>query len=323
MHELVSVDDVRAAAERIGARVHRTPTLSSASLGAMIGVDRLFLKCENLQKTGSFKVRGALNRLLTMGSTARDRGVVTISAGNHAQALAWAAGSAGVAATVVMPDGASGTKAAASREYGAEVVFGGTVHESFELAYELANTRGLTFVHPFDDPAIIAGQGTVGLEILDQVPAMATVVVPVGGGGQISGICASIGALRPDVDIFGVEPVGAAAMRLSLDRGEASRIEHIDTIADGLAPPMAGELTFAHVRARASDVLTVTDGDIANAMTLLLSRTKLLAEPAGAAGVAALIAGKVPLPASGSVVAVVTGGNVDLDRLAALLATAD
>ncbi len=322
MPELVSVDDVRAAAERIGASVHRTPTLSSRSLGAVIGVDRLFLKCENLQKTGSFKVRGALNRLVTLDSAAQARGVVTISAGNHAQALAWAAGSAGVGATVVMPDGASVTKAAASREYGAEVVFGGNVHESFELAYELADTRGLTFVHPFDDPAIIAGQGTVGLEILDQLPDVATVVVPVGGGGQIAGICASIGALRPDVDIFGVEPVGAAAMRLSLDRGVASRIAHIDTIADGLAPPMAGELTFAHVRERATDVLTVTDSDIAQAMALLLSRTKLLAEPAGAAAVAALMAGKIPETANGSVVAVVTGGNVDLDRLADLLAMA-
>ncbi len=322
MPVLVTIDNVRDAAQRIRGTVHRTPVLGSTTLGRMSGLTGLQLKCENLQKTGSFKVRGALNRLLTLSPEARDRGVVTISAGNHAQALAWAATAAGVSSIVVMPDGASVTKAAASREYGAEVIMGGPVSEAFELAVRLAEERNMTFVHPFDDPEIVAGQGTVGLEIVEQCPDVGAVVVPVGGGGQIAGICAAVGALRPDVLIYGVEPEGAAAMRKSLDVGRAARIDEIDTIADGLAPPMAGELNFAHVRAQAADVFTVPDSEISRAMALLLSRTKLLAEPAGAAAVAALVHGRVPRPTSGSVVAVITGGNVDLDRLAELLAVA-
>jgi threonine dehydratase len=288
----------------------------------MSGQDRLLLKCENLQKTGSFKVRGALNHILTMDPDARARGVVTISAGNHAQAVAWAAGRVETRATVVMPRGASPTKARASEGYGAEVIIDGSVHEAFGLARDIAQRRGMTFLHPFDDPAVIAGQGTVGIEVLEQVPHLSTVVVPVGGGGQIAGVCAGLGELRPDVRIFGVEPEGAAAMRLSLERGVASRIETVDTIADGLAPPMAGELTFAHVQARVEDVVTVTDAEIAHAMSLLLSRAKLLTEPAGAAAVAALVHGKITPSGSGAVVAIVTGGNVDLDRLPDLLALA-
>lgn len=319
VNRLVTLAEVRQAAARIAERVHRTPVVGSRSLGAMAGVSRLLLKCENLQKTGSFKVRGALNRLLTLSASDRGRGVVTISAGNHAQALAWAATAAGIRSVVVMPEGASETKARASREYGAEVVIGGPVSEAFELAMVLAEERGMTFVHPFDDPAIVAGQGTVGLELVDQVPGLATVVVPVGGGGQIAGICAAISELKPDVEIYGVEPEGAAAMRRSLDVGYATRIEEIDTIADGLAPPMAGELNFAHVREQATDVVTVPDTAIAAAMTALLSRTKLLAEPAGAAGIAALLTDRIPVATHGEVAAIVTGGNVDLARLPALL----
>jgi len=317
---LVPLHRVQEAAARLSPVIHRTPLLTSRSLGDRIGTGPVGLKCENLQKTGSFKVRGAFNHLSTLDEAARARGVVTISAGNHAQAIAWAGAATGVASTVVMPEGASATKAAASRGYGAKVILHGTVHEAFALAHELAETRGLTFVHPFDDPAVIAGQGTVGLEIAEQAPDVTTVVVPVGGGGQIAGICAALSGLLPQVRIYGVEPVGAAAMRKSLDVGHASRIQEIDTIADGLAPPMAGELTFEHVRALAADVVTVTDAEIARAMTFLLSRAKLLAEPAGAAAVAALLAGKVPVQPSDKVVAVVSGGNVDLDRLPDLLA---
>lgn len=317
--ELVPLGRVREARTRLGNRIHLTPVMSSRALGERVGCVPLWLKCENLQKTGSFKARGALNRLLTLAPEARERGVVTISAGNHAQALAWAASAAGVRSAVVMPEGASPTKAAASRAYGAEVIMGGPVAEAFDLAHRLADERGMTFVHPFDDPEIVAGQGTVGLELVEQVPELSVVVVPVGGGGQIAGICAAISPLAPDVRIFGVEPEGAAAMRRSLDLGEPTHIREIDTIADGLAPPMAGVLNFAHVRAQATDVITVPDALITEALELLLSRTKLLVEPAGAAAVAGLLSGKIPLPEGGAVAAILSGGNVDLDRLGSLL----
>jgi threonine dehydratase len=280
----------------------------------------VFLKCENLQKTGSFKVRGALNLILELDDVARARGVATISAGNHAQAVGWAAARAGISATVVMPANASPTKVRASEEYGAEVILQGTIFEAFDLALEVAQDRGLTFLHAFDDPLIVAGQGTVGLEIHEDVPDAATVVAPVGGGGLISGVALAMANLAPAVQVFGVEPHGACAMRKSLDEGEAVRIESVDTIADGLGAPMAGELTFEVVRRHVEDVVLVSDDEIREAMAFILERTKLLVEPAGAAGVAALMAGRIPL-ADGPVVAVLSGGNVDLDRLPDLLGT--
>jgi len=278
------------------------------------------LKCENLQKTGSFKVRGALNLILELDDVARSRGVVTISAGNHAQAVAWAAARAGISATVVMPADASPTKARATAEYGAEVILQGTILEVFDLALEVAEERGLTFLHAFDDPFLIAGQGTVGLELLDDVPDVATVVVPLGGGGLISGVALAVANLAPAARVFGVEPHGACAMRKSLDKGEAVHLESVDTIADGLGAPMAGELTFEVVRHHVEDVVLVSDDEIREAMAFVLERAKLLVEPAGAAGVAALLAGRIPL-ADGPVVAVLSGGNVDLDRLPDLLGT--
>ena len=293
--------------------------VSSRTLSERVGRP-VFLKCENLQKTGSFKVRGALNLILELDDVARGPGVVTISAGNHAQAVAWSAARAGISATVVMPANASPTKVRASEEYGAEVILQGTIFEAFDLALEVAQDRGLTFLHAFDDPLIIAGQGTVGLEILEDVPDVATVVAPVGGGGLISGVALAVASLAPGARVFGVEPHGACAMRKSLDKGEAVHLESIDTIADGLGAPMAGELTFEVVRHHVEDVVLVSDDEIREAMAFVLERAKLLVEPAGAAGVAALLAGRIPL-ADGPVVAVLSGGNVDLDRLPDLLGT--
>lgn len=307
------------ARERIGDDVHRTPVFSSRTLGERLGAS-LFLKCENLQKTGAFKVRGALNRVRSLDVDARARGVVTISAGNHAQALAWAATAAGVPATVVMPESAPRSKVDASAAYGAEVVLHGDVFAAFEKALELAEERNLVFVHPFDDEAIVAGQGTVALEVLEQLPEIASVVVPVGGGGLLAGICTVLAHRRPEVRVYGVEPTGADAMRRSLDDGGPVRLDQVDTIADGLGAPMAGEITLEHIRAFAEDVVTVTDAEIARAMALILSRAKLLTEPAGAAGVAALLAGKIPDTGGGPAVAVLSGGNVDLDVLPELLA---
>jgi len=317
MFSIPELEHLQEAQARISGSLHRTPVVSSRTLSERVGRP-VFLKCENLQKTGSFKVRGALNLILELDDVARGPGVVTISAGNHAQAVAWSAARAGISATVVMPANASPTKVRASKEYGAEVILQGTIFEAFDLALEVAQDRGLTFLHAFDDPLIIAGQGTVGLEILEDVPDVATVVAPVGGGGLISGVALAVASLAPGARVFGVEPHGACAMRKSLDKGEAVHLESIDTIADGLGAPMAGELTFEVVRHHVEDVVLVSDDEIRVAMAFVLERAKLLVEPAGAAGVAALLAGRIPL-ADGPVVAVLSGGNVDLDRLPDLL----
>ena len=319
MFSIPELEHLQEAQARISGSLHRTPVVSSRTLSERVGRP-VFLKCENLQKTGSFKVRGALNLILELDDVARGPGVVTISAGNHAQAVAWSAARAGISATVVMPANASPTKVRASEEYGAEVILQGTIFEAFDLALEVAQDRGLTFLHAFDDPLIIAGQGTVGLEILEDVPDVATVVAPVGGGGLISGVALAVASLAPGARVFGVEPHGACAMRKSLDKGEAVHLESIDTIADGLGAPMAGELTFEVVRHHVEDVVLVSDDEIRVAMAFVLERAKLLVEPAGAAGVAALLAGRIPL-ADGPVVAVLSGGNVDLDRLPDLLGT--
>lgn len=306
------------ARERIRHRVHLTPVFSATLLGRRAGV-RLFLKCENLQKTGSFKVRGVLNKLLQLEPEERGRGVVTVSAGNHAQALAWGSRAAGIDCTVVMPEDASRTKVAASRGYGARVVLHGDVFGAFEKARALADEEGRTFVHPFDDPAIVAGQGTIGLELSEQAPDATAVVVPIGGGGLIGGIATALKLYGRPLRVYGVEPEGAAAMRRSLDAGRPVRLEAVDTIADGLASPMAGELTYELVRRHVDDVVTVTDGEISRALGEILGWTKLLAEPAGAAAVAALLAGRLPLAEDERVVCLLSGGNVDLDRLKALL----
>jgi threonine dehydratase len=314
----ISISDIRAAQGRIKGRVHRTPLLSATRLGARAGAT-LYHKCESLQKTGSFKVRGALNRMAQLDDASRKRGVITVSAGNHAQALAWAARDAGVRCTVVMAAAASRTKVDASRGYGAEVVLhGANSIEAFAKAHELAAERSLTFVHPFDDPAIIAGQGTVGLEILEQLDRVNDVIVPIGGGGLIAGIVTAIKEQRPDVRVFGVEPTGAAVMRKSLDEGHPVRLESLTTIADGLAAPMAGDVTYPIVKRYVDDVVLVTDDEIAMAMREILFSAKLLAEGGGAAATAAVLTGKLKLDGR-HVVAVLSGGNVDPSRLREVL----
>lgn len=306
--------DIRAAHARVAPRLHRTPLLSASRLGTRAGVT-LFHKCESLQKTGSFKVRGALNTVSQLDSAARQRGVITVSAGNHAQALAWAARDANVRCTVVMPTTASRTKVDASRGYGAEVVLhGASGIEAFSHARALAEERDLTFVHPFDEPAVIAGQGTVGLEILEQLEDVDDVIVPIGGGGLIAGIAIAVKESRPKVRVFGVEPTGAAVMRRSLDEGHPVRLESMKTIADGLAAPMAGDVTYPVVKRYVDDVVLVTDEEIMGAMREILFSAKLLAEGGGAAATAALLSGKLKLEGR-RVVAVVSGGNVDPARV--------
>lgn len=313
------LEDARAL---IASSVHRTPLLHSRALSDRVGAP-VFLKCENLQKTGAFKVRGALHRLLRLSDEARERGVATVSAGNHAQAVAWAASAAGIKSLVVMPEKASPMKVTASREYGAEVVLHGDARAAFSRVLELADERGMTFVHPFDDEEVVAGHASCGLEIVEDLPDVASVVVPVGGGGLCSGISVAIAATRPDVAVWGVEPEGAPGMHRSLAAGRALHLDSVDTIADGLGAPMAGVLNHAILKEQGRSVVIVSDTEIVEALRLLLERTKLLVEPAGAAGLAALLTGKIPVRPDAPVVVVLSGGNVDLTQLGRLLIGAD
>lgn len=319
----ITLEDVKAARQTIAGRLHRTPLVSSKALGHRIGVS-LYLKLENLQKTGSFKPRGVLTKIAGLSREERKYGLVTASAGNHAQALAWAATAEGVRCTVVMPATAPASKVAATQGYGASVVLVPDVSSVFSRAQSLAEEEGYTFVPPFDDPAIISGQGTVGLEIFEDLPDVGTVVVPIGGGGLISGIALAIKSQRPNVRIVGVEPEGSAAMWRSRQEGKPVQLDRVDTIADGLGAPFAGEITFQVVQHYVDDLVLVTDDQIRSAMALILERCKVLAEPAGAAAVAGLLSGavKVSHDHGAPVVAIVSGGNTDVSRLAALLAKA-
>ena len=316
--DLPTIDDVRAAAERIEPYLHRTPLLGSATLSRMCGHELAF-KCENLQKTGSFKPRGAINRIATLDAESIAKGVITISAGNHAQGVAYAAARLGAEAVVVMPETAVASKVAATRGYGAECVLHGDVHAAFEKLRELQAERGLTLIHPFDDPMLVAGHGTVGLEMHEDGGHFDAIVTGIGGGGLISGVATVLRDLAPDTRVFGVEPEGAATMSRALDAGEVVRLEHLDTIADGLAPPFAGELNLRIVQNAVEEVFTVSDAEIRDALALMLARCKLLVEPAGAAAVAAVLGGRIPLEPGARVGIVLSGGNVDLGRLAEML----
>jgi threonine ammonia-lyase medium form len=313
---LIKQDDILAAQAVIAGRVHRTPVMISSYLGGQVGV-QLHFKLELFQKTGSFKPRGALNKLHHLSSEDKQKGVITLSAGNHAQALAWAATQSGIASTVVMPAAAVRSKIEATRSYGGEVIL--TEGDLLETCLTIQKERDLTLVHPFDDPMIIAGQGTVGLEILEDVPAVDAVVVGVGGGGLISGIATALKAENSQVQVIGVEPEGASAMTQSLQRGEVVHLDQVNTIADGLAAPFAGQHTLAHVQAYVDDMVIVSDQEIVEAMVLILERCKVIAEPAAASTLAGLLSGRVSLRQGSTVVCVLSGGNIDRERLKALL----
>lgn len=307
--ELVTIDEVRAAAARLEGIAQRTPVEYSRAISSVVGAE-VTLKCENLQRAGSFKLRGAYNRIANLSDDERARGVVCASAGNHAQGVALAAAMQGVPATVYMPVEAALPKVDATAAYGAEVeLSGANLDETLPTAMEDARQRGRTFVHPFDHPDIIAGQGTVGLEIAEQVPEVATVVVCVGGGGLLAGVAAALRALKPAVRVVGVQAAGCAAFEASLRVGHPVTLGRSTTIAEGIAVRRPGELTFAHVSELVDEMVTVTDDELADAVVLLLERAKLVAEPAGAAAVAALLAGKVA--SDGPVVATLSGGNID------------
>jgi threonine dehydratase len=308
---VIRIDDVRAARETIGGDLHRTPTLSSATLGP-----RAFLKAELFQRTGSFKPRGVLNKLRSLSEEERARGLISVSAGNHAQALAYCARLEGLDALLVMWGSASPAKVEATRGYGADVdLEAGGPETVFERLEELRAQTGRTFVHPFDDPLVVAGQGTVGLEIAEDVPDAAVVVVPVGGGGLIGGIATAL----PDRRVVGVEPEKADTLSAALASGRPTPVEP-SSIADGLNAPFAGELPLRIAKDRKLEVVLVGEEEIERGMRFLYQRAKLACEPAGAAAVAALLAGKVPVERGETVVAVVSGGNVSGEVAAAILA---
>jgi threonine dehydratase len=295
--------------------LHRTPLLSSRSLSERIGAPA-YLKAESLQRTGSFKPRGAVYAISKLSKEQRERGIVTMSAGNAAQAIAFAARAAGVRVTVAMPKTAPQSKVDATRFYGAEIVFAADLTELIALVGELRDRSGAYFLHPYDDPGMIAGHGTCALEVIEDLPDADVVVVGIGGGGLIAGIAVAATARRPGIRVVGVEPTGAAGMRRALDAGEPVRLERIDTIADGLAAPIAGRIPLEIVRRLVADVVVVDDDVIAEGVRFLATRAKVVAEPAGAAATGALLAGKVPVRVGERVVAIVSGGNVDLTRLA-------
>jgi threonine dehydratase len=311
---MVSINDIQDARTALRGITHVTPVMTSATLNRITG-SSLFLKAESFQRTGSFKLRGAYN-LLRLGGFAR--GVVTASSGNHGAALAYAGSRLGIPVTVVMPVDAPPAKVAAACSYGAQVELCGTGSlERQARAQELAEGLGLAYAHSYDDPRIIAGQGTVALEIMEQVPDVQAVVVPVGGGGLISGVLAACKAGGRPVRVIGVEPTGADRMTRSLRAGSRQAVPKAHTIADGLRVSYPGELTFAHVQQLVDELVTVSDEEIVNAMKLLFERCKLVVEPSGAAALAGVLAGRI---AAGTRTAVIlSGGNVEASQLGQLL----
>lgn len=311
---MIALTEIRAAAERLAGTIHRTPILSAQSIGARAGVE-LALKCECFQKTGSFKPRGALNIVLSLSPAARARGLVTVSAGNHAQAVAWAARHVGAPCVVVMPASAPQSKLAATRGYGAEIVLHDDRATLFDKLHEVEAERGLTFVHPFDDPVGLAGAGTAGLEIVEDAPDTDIVIVPVGGGGLLGGVASAIKAAAPRVRIVAVELAAGPALAPALAAGvPVPSPRPADTLADGMTPPFVGALPLAIAREAVDEIVTVTEAEIVEAMLLLMTRGKLYVEGSGAAATAALVSGKVRAPAGARVIAIVSGGNVDPDR---------
>jgi len=314
----IDLDDVLAARERIAWRVHRTPVATSRRIDERAGRN-LFFKCENLQRTGSFKIRGATNRIHALTEEERLHGVVAFSSGNHAQAVALAAAEAGVDATIVMPDDAPRAKLAATRGYGARVeLYDRREAKREEIGRRIVEEEGRVLVPPFDDPWIMAGQGTAALELVEEIEGLDAIVVPVGGAGLLSGTATVARGIEPPVRAFGAEPAVADDVVRSLEEGRIVRIDPPDTIADGARTESPGELTLPVVRERAEGVVRVSEEAIPRAMVLLLTRAKLLVEPTGALGLAAVLEGSIPEECE-RVGVILSGGNVDLSTLADLV----
>ncbi len=315
----IQLSDILAARERQGSHVVRTPVLFDSFLSAQFSA-RVHFKAECLQKSGSFKVRGALNKIALLSADERARGVIAPSAGNHAQGVAMAAALQGIEAVIVMPLFAPLTKIEATKSYGAKVILhGATFDDAAAHARELSEQHRYTFIHAFNDVDIIAGQGTLGLELLEQLEDVDTVLIPIGGGGLIAGIATAIRALRPKVRIIGVQASGCAAVRPSLEAGYPIAVQAAQTIADGIAVKRPGELTLPMIQQFVDEIIEVSDDDIARAIAHCVTHARLVVEGAGAAGLAALLAGKITVSSNENICAVLCGGNIDPNLLARVL----
>ncbi len=315
---MLPLERLQAAQRSIADTLLPTPLLLDHALSDRLG-RRVWLKGELFQRTGSFKSRGALHWVRSADEAELAGGLGAVSAGNHALGLAWAARQVGAPVTIVMPDNASAFKVEGSRELGAEVILHGDINAAWELMHRLVAERGLTLVHPYDDERIIAGQGTVGLEILEQAPQASAIVCPVGGGGLIAGIGSVVAALRPELAVFGVEPEGAASMAQAWAYGSPARLDRVDTCAKSLAAAIVGEHTYPVSRETTRALVQVDDDAIGRALGHLFYQAKLVAEPGAAVGVAALLEDIVPLPPEGDIVVVITGGNLGREELEAFL----
>jgi threonine dehydratase len=315
-----SLDDIRAARVRIHGEVVATPCTRTSAFEDLVPSAALHFKFENLQRTGSFKDRGALNRLSQLSPEERSRGVVTASAGNHAQAVAYHATRLGIPATIVMPETTPLIKVSNTRRYGGRVILHGA---KFALAIEesrrLEAEEGLVMVHAFDDEEVIAGQGTIALELMEQLPDVDTVVVPIGGGGLISGIATGLKALKPSVRVIGVEAEAAPSAKRSREEGRIMEIETAETIADGIAVKRVGNKTFPIIEALVDDIVLVSDEEIATAILLLLEREKTVVEGAGASPLAAILSARIPLSSGETVVGVLAGGNIDINMISRII----
>ena len=316
---MLALDDVLAARDRVSETARHTPLDYSHTFSQMTGAD-VHLKLECFQRTGSFKIRGATNRIRTLSDDQQARGVVTASAGNHAQGVALAATRSDVDSKVVMPETAPISKIKATKSYGAEVVLHGADYDEAQAhAHELEAAENRTYVHAFDDEYVMAGQGTLGLEIADDCPDLDTVVVPIGGGGLISGVATAIKGNLDDVRVVGVQAEGASTVARSLDKGQPEGVDHVDTIADGIAVREVGEQTFPVVQERVDEVVTVSDDEIATALVLMLERGKTLVEGAGATPLAAVLAEKFDYEDGETIVPTLCGGNIDLNLLTTVI----
>ena len=316
MTEELSLTTIREAGKRIDKFIRKTPLIPSPVFSQESG-NNVWLKPENLQLTGAYKVRGAYNKVLSLSDEERGRGLIAASAGNHAQGVALAASQLGVQATIVMPCTTPLIKVEATRSHGAQVLLHGNMYDdAYSEARRLEQSRGFTFVHPFDDPAVMAGQGTIGLEIFEELSQVDAVLVPVGGGGLISGVAVALKSLNPRIRVIGVEPEGAMAMKRSFAAGRVVTLDHVDTIADGVAVKMPGELTFEIARHWVDEIITVSDYDLMDAMLLLLEKHKLIAENAGVLS----LAGLKKLNCSGrNIVSVISGGNIDVLTISSMI----
>ena len=315
---MLTLENFLTARENLKGVIHCTP-LDYSRTFSDLSQNTIYLKLENLQKTGSFKIRGAFHTIATLTEEERQRGVIAASAGNHAQGVAYGAANAGIPCIIVMPEAAPLSKVSATANYGAKVIlYGKNYDEAYAKAREIQQERGMTFVHAFDDCNVIAGQGTIALEVIEQLPDVDVLVTPVGGGGLVAGVALAAKLVKPDIQIVGVEAAGAACMKTALERNEITTLDKVATIADGICVRRAGDLTFELTRRYVDHIVTVEEEEIARAMLLSLERNKMVVEGAGATGLAAVLYDKLPYK-NKNVAVLISGGNVDVNFLSRII----